>query len=906
MMLLIGLTPLVLLLLYVVWLNLRFPHIRRIAAREALLNKPTTLLTIVGLSISTALITPLLSMLTTYSASTDRFVREHLGNIAYEVPAIQQPVLPNHYYEPEDMRSMLQSVSGEASDLLPIISYALTLSRGSDASTERLLPSVLVVGTDMAQALDWDPGLRELNWPERLAEDRIILSSAAANQLNAKPGDSVRVLDLDNRKVGFIVDRVVAERGLTGYLGVQRAEATAIVSADAARKLFHLPEDTYTSAVGSSFPAPPWQTVYVKEEAVRTASDANPTSYAAYFFGVPIINAFVMSIILTINLFRLIAEERKTGMRTMRTLGVSRLDLKRIMRLEALYCAGLACSIGGLAGAALTAWIVKGYSRFFDFAGESELLLNPGTLIESAIIGMSLGVGVVFACMWVVSQRALSYREMGTVHAKRRVAQTSSGSHLHAGLSGILLLLVVFLVSLTAIPSVREAWFEGGDFATMSITAFLLIVPGIGYAGVRWLEWTCRIALAVLRRASGAFGMLNLGLSQLKANRVRTGLLLILFCSVSCLASFSTVLADYNNRLIEQTDSRTATGGFDYYAEDIRVVSSEQLLVALNEVGFPQEEFPQAASLVRLPWEESEWRGYMIGGVDAAYASANELPIVPDYSGESHASDPWMTLLEDPDAIIVSTGALSFLGGWGLFGAQEATTVTFNVNGHEVSKRIVGVVDDERLSYPAQPGIWMNAHEVLRLGERAKKRHSAIFLRFDNAELARQWQSDTATALARFNVSPLNSAVNENAGYFLNIGLLLSLFERFNLVALAIGITGLAVVTLRAAKLRKRELGVLRSIGIPPRLLRMYIWTEGFLTGAFGSLLGYAAGGYFAYAICEPQWRIDAAGTNFVPPTPRLFIVLAIILFTVAMTTFWTARSVYKVSPIESTKYIPS
>lgn len=906
MMLLIGMTPLVLLLLYVIWLNLRFPHIRRIAAREALLNKPTALLTIIGLSISTALITPLLSMLTTYSVSTDRFVREHLGNIAYEIPAIQQTVLTKHYYEPEEMRSMLQSVSGKPSDLLPIISYKVTLSRESNDSAERLLPSVLVVGTDMAQASDWDPGLREMNWPERLGEDRIILSRTAANRLKAKPGDSVHVLDLDNHQVDFIVERIVPERGLTGYVGVQRAEATAIINADSARKLFHLPEGSYTSAVGPVFPAPPWKTVYVKQEAVRSASDANPTAYAAYFFGVPIINAFIMSIILTINLFRLIAEERKTGMRTMRTLGFSRLDLKRIMRLEALYYAGLACSIGGLAGAALTVWIVKGYSRFFEHVPESDLLLNPGTLIESVVIGMSLGIGVVFACMWGVSQRALSYREMGTVQAKESNRQRSSGSHLHAGISGLLMLFVVLLASLAAIPSVRAAWFEGGDFATMSVTAFLLIVPGIGYAGVRWLEWACRLALAVVRKASGAYGMLNLGLSQLKANRVRTGLLFILFCSVSCLASFSTVLTDYNDRLIERTDSRTTTGGFDYYAEDIRVVTSEQLRAVLSEVGYPSETLKQAASLVLLPWEESDWRGYMVNGVDADYASANELPIVPDYSGDSQGSDPWMTLIEDPDAIIVSTGALSFLGGWNLFGTQEETTVTFEVNGHTVTKRIVGVVDDERLSYPAQPGIWMNAREVLRLGEGAQKMHSAIFLRFDNAELAQRWQEETATALARFNVSPLRSAVDENAGYFLNIGLLLSLFERFNLVALAIGITGLAVVMLRAAKLRKRELGVLRSIGIPPRLLRMYIWTEGFLTGAFGSLLGYAAGGYFAYVICEPQWRVDVAGSNFVPPTPRLFILLAVILLTVAMTTYWTARSVYKVSPIESTKYIPS
>src|SRR5690606_15092665 len=118
-----------------------------------------------------------------------------------------------------------------------------------------------------------------------------------------------------------------------------------------------------------------------------------------------------------------------------------------------------------------------------------------------------------------------------------------------------------------------------------------------GYAGVRWLEWVCRLALAAMRKASGAYGILNLGLSQLKANRVRTGLLLILFCSVSCLASFSAILADYNGQLIERTDSRTETGGYDYYEEDIRLINPDQLHAYLSEVGYPPEEYPKASAV---------------------------------------------------------------------------------------------------------------------------------------------------------------------------------------------------------------------------------------------------------------------------------------------------------------------
>ncbi len=904
MMLFIGMTPLVLLLLYAVWVNVRFPHVRRIAAREIGLNKPTAILTIVGLSISTALITPLITMLITYSDSTDRYIRQHLDNIAYEVPAIEQSVLPRHYYEAEDMRSMLQSVGGDNdASILPIISYKIALSGDAEASRNSLMPNVLVLGTDMEQALIWDPRLRELDWPARLGDDRIILSETAASRLNAQAGDVVYLLDLDNRQVGFQVDRVVQERGLTGYLGVQHADATAIVTADAARQLFGLPDGSYTSAVGSSFPAPPWRSAYVKEEAVRVASDDNPTAYASYFFGVPILNAFLMSILLTINLFRLIAVERKPGMRTMRTLGFSRLDLKRMLRIEALYYAGLSCLIGGLTGTALTVWLVKGYKWFFESVPDGDLLLNAGTLFRSVMIGISLGVGVVFACMWLVSQRALSYGEMGQIHARERESNVgaSAGSSPHAWISGLLLSIVVFLTGLMAIPSVREAWFVDGDFATMSITAFLIIVPVFGYAGVRWLEWVCRLALPAMRKASGAYGILNLGLSQLKANRVRTGLLLILFCSVSCLASFSAILADYNGQLIERTDSRTETGGYDYYAEDIRLIGPDQLHAYLSEAGYPPEEFPKASSVVLLPWKESDWRGYAINGIDAAYAETNELPLV---HGDERGA--WRALLEDPDAMVVSSGALIFLGGSQRL--VDGQAVSFMINGHAVSKKIVGVVDDERLSYPVQSGIWMNARETLRLGEGVKTMHSAIFLRFADIELAREWREDTASVLARFNVSPLRGVESDYAGYFRNLGLLLSLFERFNMLSLAIGITGLAVVMLRAAKHRRRELGVLRSIGIPPRLLRMYMWAEGLLTGMFGTLIGFAAGGWFAYVICEPQSRAvtDAASFIYSPPIARLLFLLAAILLTVGMTTYWSARSVYRVSPVESTKYIPS
>lgn len=902
MMLLVGLAPLALLLLYAIWLSARHPHVRRIAVRELTLNKPSTLLTIAGLSVSTALVTPLLSLITAYSGNERDYELRHFDNIAYEVPAIEQTVFPRHYYEAEDMRQMQATASGGESSLLPIVSYEISLSAGGEEE-QRVVPNVLVIGVDMAEALRWYPGLGELNWPTELADDRVMLSESAAKRLNAKAGDVVRVLDLNNREIPLYVDRVVKEQGLTGYLGVQRADVTAIVSVSKARELFGLPEGSYTSAVGAGFPAPPWHTVFVKQAGVQAWMDDDPRGYTLFFLGVPILNALLMSFVLAINLFRMMVEERKAGMRAMRTIGFSRLDLKRAMRLEALCYAALACAAGGIVGTLLTMWLVRGNPHLFESWSGVDRLLDAGLLLRSALTGCSIGSCIVFVCVWFVSQRALSYSEMGMAVAR----ETSRKASRHQGwISGLLLLLFLFAAALAALPSVREAWFMDGDFMLLSLSILALLIPVLGYAGSRWMEWGCKAAFRLVGRTPGVYAMLNLSLNQLRANRVRASLLFILFCSVSCLASFSTVLSSFNGQVLKQTEPRAATGGYDYYAEHILPVTSEQLRGYLEKASYPASEFPAYASVIVLPWEESDWRGYTINGVDAAYAESIQLTVT---TGDA-VDDPWQMLLEDPDGMIVSEDVLLFLNRdrQSMTGAVEAEFASFEVNGKPVRKRIIGVVKDGRSYYPAQSGVWMNAQEALRLGEGVKTLHSALFLRFDTIESAREWRTATANALAEFNIAPLVSVEDSEVGFFRNIGTLLGLFDRFNLFALGIGITGMAVVMLRAAKLRRRELGVLRSIGIPPRMLLVYLWMEGVLTGAFSSGIGFLAGGYYAYALCEPQFRnpSDFTVSTFELPLGQLSALLGLILFAVTAVTYVTARSVYRVSPVESTKHFVS
>jgi ABC-type antimicrobial peptide transport system permease subunit len=160
--------------------------------------------------------------------------------------------------------------------------------------------------------------------------------------------------------------------------------------------------------------------------------------------------------------------------------------------------------------------------------------------------------------------------------------------------------------------------------------------------------------------------------------------------------------------------------------------------------------------------------------------------------------------------------------------------------------------------------------------------------------------------LARFNVYPLRSAADEDVWFYRDVGLLFALFEKFNYLAMAIGIAGLAVVMARLVKMRKRQLGVLRTLGIAPKLLQLYVVAEGVLLSIFGSSLGFVIGGYYGYVLCKSQISDMVLSLRFGFPIFKLILLFISFVILIVVSNLWSVRYVYRVSPIESTKYLTS
>src|SRR5690606_18260942 len=216
----------------------RDPHLRRVAVRNLTVRKSTTVFTVIGAMTGTALITTSLLLTGSIQASVDRFFEEQFGRIVSDLSADGQKGLKRSYMTAEDVRHIERLAEKENYDrVLPTVGLTVTLVKPDEKGRPLLLsPRTYVHGWDPAAAEKFDPeAAKEI--PSDLAAGEIVLSDRAANRLEAREGDRLLVLDAGGRKQPFTVKKVVAERGLTGYRGLEKAQATALVSLDAARIL---------------------------------------------------------------------------------------------------------------------------------------------------------------------------------------------------------------------------------------------------------------------------------------------------------------------------------------------------------------------------------------------------------------------------------------------------------------------------------------------------------------------------------------------------------------------------------------------------------------------------------------------------------------------------------------------
>src|SRR5918999_613679 len=477
------------------------------------------------------------------------------------------------------------------------------------------VPQVLVMELDLAAARDFgsDPRITGVADAGILRPGQILINERTARELDVVAGDALR-LHAYGGAIDVTITRLVPEVGLAGYGGALVAPGT----------VSGLAEDATTLA------ASPSQHLMVSLEGgvfdTRARSDAAVADLRAAVAGVPgveveapkalvlddaerqgagLTEVFSMigifsvlaGILLLVNLFVMLAEERKTELGMLRAVGFTRRRLTRAFAVEGAVYALAASALGAIAGIGI-GWLVAVVAGPIFGSTESgsatPIVIKPLSLA----IGATTGLVISLITIWVTSVRIARLNiirairdlpEPRVVKVRKRIlalgafgivvgaALSSAG---YSGKSAIPLMLGVPLAAFSAAPLLRKllperlarqivsgtvlAWGLGvdqlfpkimgdADIIVFVVRGVVLTAGAVSLAVSLDRVWT--FAIELLGRGGRGLAP-KLGIAYPAARRFRTSMLLGMFSlvifTVTILTSFSASFSNATGQTVDK------------------------------------------------------------------------------------------------------------------------------------------------------------------------------------------------------------------------------------------------------------------------------------------------------------------------------------------------------------------
>jgi putative ABC transport system permease protein len=431
-------------------------------------------------------------------------------------------------------------------------------------------------------------------------------------------------------------------------------------------------------------------------------------------------------------------------------------------------------------------------------------------------------------------------------------------------------------------------------FETAEITVFALQGVILVSAAVAALIVNLEtIGTGIRAVGGGASAMsLRLGLAYPLARRFRTGAILAMYAMVVFILTFIVVLSTLFSGQAERFTEDTA-GGFDVQVEsndtnpvppaDVRALPG---VTAVAELAITNVEFD-------APGYSEGFEPWPVGGFDRVLADRG-APGLSEWDRARYPveDDVWKAVADDPNLIIIHEFFLQTGGGGPPQAAPDVgSTVTMRdpQSGRIRPLTIAAVADASFASFHVHVGR-QALDEVV--GERAVS--NVLYVATTDMERAAQVAAEVnARYLANgADSATFRSLVDENltaqTSFF-------RLMQGYIALGLVVGIAGLGVVMVRAVRERRRQVGVLRSLGFSAgQVRRAFLAESGFI-----ALLGVLTGTVLAIIVA---WRLigtEAFGEDlpFDVPWGQIALVIGLTLLFSLLATAAPAQQASKIRP---------
>lgn len=942
----------------------RRPVLRRLAVRNTLRRPREAMFVVLGSLFGTAIIVGSLVVGDTIDSSVRGIAHTRLGPIDEVIVTPEEGVFSDTLASVEETRSAL--IDG-------VLGFSrLVVATAAGPEGERLAAprsNLLELDFDEAREFGDDPSITGIEGPTPEA-GHAVLTEDLADKLEVGAGDQVDVFAF-GRSRSLTVERVIEAKGIAGFTsGFFNQQSRNVLAppgtiADLAAGV--------RSEIGTQF-APPDRIVAVsnaggvEDGAVHTDEvtrrlepvvedlgvavvpvkqeilDEAEEDAAAFeeLFGAMGTFGILAGILLLVNIFVMLGEERKQELGMLRAVGLRRASLVGAFSTEGWVYSLLASAAGTLVGLGLGRVIIAGVERIFSADVEGfGLDLRFAATSESLLTGFGFGFAIAIVAVALTSIRISRFNVISAIRdlPDRRRAR-----------EGLKLRWLVAGAGLTALGGAASVSGLSGDAPALGLVGPVLTVLGAGLLIARWVDTRRLVVTATVltllwgavgfpflvtlgeagiqvfvvqgvvltasavvlvtqehevferiarRLGVGAWAMAaRLGLAYPVARRFRTGLTLAMYSLVIFTLTFITALSATFTAQVDETTTEIS-GGYEVYVRSspsnpVPVEDLDQLdgvaasaPLANSDVDFT----PCAPDATVQECAENEPTDWGVTGFTEEWLEHGP-PLLADRAGYASDLDAYRAVLNDPDLILADQFFLQDQGGppERQVAVGDPILMTNTLTG---DRRIVNVAAqsaDDFLFNGALYGI-----DGMRdmFGERAAFNRAYVAVD-DGADP----ENVSAAIAGRFieqgaEADPIRQLLSD----FIAVqNQFFQLFRGYLGFGLLVGIAGLGVVMVRAVRERRREIGVLRSLGFQSRTVRRSFVLEAGFVALEGTLIGVGLALVTAFNVMS---NTDAFGESarFIVPYGALSLIVVGTLIASLLATAAPTRAAARIRP---------
>jgi putative ABC transport system permease protein len=922
------------------------PLLRRLATRNTRRRPVEALLVIGGSLLGTAIITGSLIVGDTINRSIRAAAYDQLGPVdeVVSVPVDQAASLRQHF---ENFSSPL--IDGE---LFLTTSGAAVVHAGRGGGTQPRA-QVLEVDFDTARKFGGDAEATGISGAT-LERGTAAVSRDLANKLGIEPGDRINVF-AGGGHARLRVDRILPRTGVAGLWTIDPRQqsynvfvapgtiaglAATNVGADTEPPEAVLAFSNVGGVEGGAHVSDRAVHVINRQLSGLTAkarpvkkdlldrADESGSALTQLYFTVGMF-AVAAGVLLLVNVFVMLADERRSELGMLRAMGMRRSLLVGGLATEGWLYAVLASALGALLGIGFGRLIAWRADQILGSGREENALhltfaFNATTVISGFALGFAISIVTIVASSARIA-RFNVIQAIRDIHAppRKRPRRRWARLGLVAALLGAAISVVGFagpepysimlgpmLVLVGSAPMLARRFPE--RFVTVGTCAGVLawaiasipIVGGLGVAieipmflvqGLTMAAAGVILATVYLGDAGAVVGrggrdtlVARLGLAYPLARRFRTGMTLAIFAIIILtLVYMGEVSYMFRGRADDITNNLSGGFGVVLLSNPANPVRADDLanvprVRKVAPLGYATAEFT-TPNRTRTSWP--------VTGFGTELASAP--PKLRD-RGSAYLSDRavWEAVAENPHLAIVDDFFLQTPGGPAAKAASigDRIVMTDPVTGRKQMLKVAGLAENDFLlsgAYVSQRAL----DAVFR--ERAVPSRFFASARDPDAAVRRIRSSFIANGADAQTVhGVVSTALAQNSGFF-------TLMQQFVGAGLVVGIAGIGVIMFRAVRERRREIGVLRSLGFPHSWVGNVFMFEAGLVAAIGVALGVVIALIASYVLAASGADF-AQGFEWGVPVGEVLLIVGIALAAAVVAALLPARQASRIQPAVS------